>query len=166
MGVRIISEPGRYFAASAFTVAVNIIAKRQVPRDIPVSGELTANDEPVFMYYVNDGVYGSFNCLMFDHAEVEPTLLQVRKTGRYLELHLQPVPESAHQGLVNWTLLFSGLWSKWTPLHQQCLGSDLWWTGLYPWGSRTTGAGGWRVDHLQRHGGIHHECSIHFQWHA
>lgn len=80
MGVRIISEPGRYFAASAFTVAVNIIAKRKVPRDLPAHAldgevELTANDEPMFMYYVNDGVYGSFNCLMFDHAEVEPTLL-------------------------------------------------------------------------------------------
>ena len=29
-GVRIIAEPGRYFAASAFTLAVNIIAKRTV----------------------------------------------------------------------------------------------------------------------------------------
>lgn len=24
------------------------------------------------MYYVNDGVYGSFNCLVFDHATVTP----------------------------------------------------------------------------------------------
>ena len=23
------------------------------------------------MYYINDGVYGSFNCLLYDHAEVE-----------------------------------------------------------------------------------------------
>lgn len=75
MGVRIISEPGRYFAASAFTVAVNIIAKRRAARDLQ-SEEPTANDEPLFMYYVNDGVYGSFNCLLFDHAEVEPSLLR------------------------------------------------------------------------------------------
>ena len=39
--------------------------------------ELTANDEPSFMYYVNDGVYGSFNCLLYDHAVVEPTLIEV-----------------------------------------------------------------------------------------
>ena len=32
-GVDIISEPGRYFVASAFTVAVNVIAKRVVARD-------------------------------------------------------------------------------------------------------------------------------------
>ena len=33
------------------------------------------------MYYVNDGVYGSFNCLLYDHAEVEPSLLEVRVLG-------------------------------------------------------------------------------------
>jgi ornithine decarboxylase len=31
-----------------------------------------------FMYYVNDGIYGSFNCIMFDHYTVVPSLLQVR----------------------------------------------------------------------------------------
>uniref|UniRef100_A0A8W8JTZ2 Orn/DAP/Arg decarboxylase 2 C-terminal domain-containing protein n=1 Tax=Magallana gigas TaxID=29159 RepID=A0A8W8JTZ2_MAGGI len=31
---------------------------------------------PVMMYYVNDGVYGSFNCLLFDHAKVEVSTLQ------------------------------------------------------------------------------------------
>lgn len=81
MGVRIISEPGRYFVASAFTVATNVIAKRKVPRDLAATPDgqlpkLTANDEPLFMYYLNDGVYGSFNCLLFDHAEVEPSLLE------------------------------------------------------------------------------------------
>jgi ornithine decarboxylase len=75
-GVRIIAEPGRFFVASAFTLAVNIIAKRAV-----IAGEV-ADDyenhgdvEPKFMYYVNDGVYGSFNCLMYDHAIVEAELV-------------------------------------------------------------------------------------------
>lgn len=39
------------------------------------AGDVTMNEKPMFMYYVNDGVYGSFNCLLFDHAEVEPLLL-------------------------------------------------------------------------------------------
>jgi len=34
-----------------------------------------ANHEPAYMYYINDGLYGSFNCLFFDHAHVAPTLL-------------------------------------------------------------------------------------------
>lgn len=31
-----------------------------------------------FMYYVNDGVYGSFNCLLFDHAQAFPKVLSAR----------------------------------------------------------------------------------------
>lgn len=30
-----------------------------------------------FMYYVSDGVYGSFNCLLYDHATVEPEVVEV-----------------------------------------------------------------------------------------
>ncbi|XP_070556890.1 ornithine decarboxylase-like [Ptychodera flava] len=87
-GVRIIAEPGRYFVASAFTLTVNVIAKRAVARDIktfcvPGAEDLVSNtvapsqsDEPAFMYYCNDGVYGSFNCLLFDHATVIPSLIK------------------------------------------------------------------------------------------
>lgn len=35
--VRVIAEPGRYFVASAFTLAVNVIAKRVVARDAEIS---------------------------------------------------------------------------------------------------------------------------------
>jgi len=52
-GVKVIAEPGRYFASAAYTLVANIIGKRDR------------------MYYINDGVYGSFNCLLYDHAEVE-----------------------------------------------------------------------------------------------
>jgi len=74
-GVRIIAEPGRFFVASAFTIAVNVIAKRRLARDGDQGQAVTEDDEPMFMYYVNDGVYGSFNCLLFDHAEVNAQLL-------------------------------------------------------------------------------------------
>lgn len=85
-GVEIIAEPGRFFVASAFTVAVNIIAKRTVARDISDSDvsapdghhlqNLTKNDEPSHMYYVNDGVYGSFNSLLYDHANFEAKVFE------------------------------------------------------------------------------------------
>ncbi|XP_026139131.1 antizyme inhibitor 1a isoform X1 [Carassius auratus] len=62
-GLTIIAEPGAYYVSSAFTLAVNIIAKKTVARDF--SGQphnaLSANDEPEFLYYMNDGVYGSFS---------------------------------------------------------------------------------------------------------
>ncbi|XP_056420162.1 ornithine decarboxylase [Hyla sarda] len=74
-GVQIIGEPGRYYVASAFTLAVNIIAKK-----VMVSEQSGSDDEDDFscnktlMYYVNDGVYGSFNCILYDHAHVKPML--------------------------------------------------------------------------------------------
>ena len=35
-------------------------------------------NEKTMMYYVNDGVYGSFNCILYDHAECLPILHTVR----------------------------------------------------------------------------------------
>lgn len=69
--VRIIAEPGRYYACSAFTLCLNVIAKRVMSED---------NDVRTNMYYVNDGVYASFNCMFYDHtSEVLPILLKVTK---------------------------------------------------------------------------------------
>lgn len=71
-GVRIIAEPGRFYAASAFTLAVSVIASRQVASE-------RSDDEMMFMHYVNDGVYGSFNCILFDHAHVEASIPEPEK---------------------------------------------------------------------------------------
>ncbi|OUM64579.1 hypothetical protein PIROE2DRAFT_67290 [Piromyces sp. E2] len=70
--VRVIAEPGRYYSASAFTLATNIIARRIVKRDGSDDGVVGLDDHPSFMYYVNDGIYGSFNCIMFDHQHAYP----------------------------------------------------------------------------------------------
>ncbi|XP_063867887.1 ornithine decarboxylase-like [Scylla paramamosain] len=67
-GVEIIAEPGRYVVASAFTLATSIVAKREVS---DASGSLET-----IMYYINDGVYGSFNCLLYDHQKVHAVLLK------------------------------------------------------------------------------------------
>lgn len=69
----IIAEPGRYFACSTHALAVNVFSKRVVNAE---------DSKPSYMYYVNDGIYGSFNCIMFDHYTVVPTLLQARSPAR------------------------------------------------------------------------------------
>ncbi|KAJ2129070.1 Ornithine decarboxylase [Coemansia sp. RSA 921] len=85
--VRVIAEPGRYFVASAFSLAVNVVARRQVARD----------DTSAFMYYVNDGVYGSFNCIMFDHQHPQPRVLV--RNGRLHDPHCAaPLHESSVWG--------------------------------------------------------------------
>jgi len=61
--IRVIAEPGRFFVAKAqamLTAVVNV-----------------AEASTGHRYYLNDGLYGSFNCLLYDHATVpRPTVLR------------------------------------------------------------------------------------------
>mmetsp|Transcript_86514 Transcript_86514/g.231911 ORF Transcript_86514/g.231911 Transcript_86514/m.231911 type:complete len:788 (+) Transcript_86514:206-2569(+) len=65
--LRVIAEPGRYFVAEAQALlcTVNSVA------------DASTEDQAAYRYYLNDGVYGSFNCLVYDHASVpEPRVLR------------------------------------------------------------------------------------------
>ncbi|RUS85229.1 hypothetical protein EGW08_006990, partial [Elysia chlorotica] len=76
-GTRIIAEPGRYLVTSAFTVAVNIIAKRGADLDSSVEDiddNMSNEKKSVTMYYINDGIYGAFNNVFTDHAVIFPEL--------------------------------------------------------------------------------------------
>nr|XP_022912691.1 ornithine decarboxylase 1-like [Onthophagus taurus]XP_022912692.1 ornithine decarboxylase 1-like [Onthophagus taurus] len=59
--VDVIAEPGRYYVSSAYTLACNIHSIRTVNNK---------NGDKHYMYYINDGVYGSFNCILYDHQKV------------------------------------------------------------------------------------------------
>ena len=59
-----ISEPGRFFAHQSTTLITNICGLK-----------ICQNEERKTMnYYLNDGVYGSFNNLVYDHAIIKPPL--------------------------------------------------------------------------------------------
>jgi ornithine decarboxylase len=85
--VRLIAEPGRYFVASSHTLVVNIIGLRKFEvcvddtnkdSDLSPSSSspsLRARKQYKYSYYVNDGLYGAFNNIMFDHAHVKPVPL-------------------------------------------------------------------------------------------
>ncbi|XP_069742394.1 ornithine decarboxylase isoform X3 [Narcine bancroftii] len=84
-GVGIIAEPGRFYVASAYTLCANIIAKKVVFSDQNSSdGEDEGENDRTHMYYINDGVYGSFNCILYDHAHVMPILLRKQKSDERL----------------------------------------------------------------------------------
>ncbi|ELU40346.1 ornithine decarboxylase [Rhizoctonia solani AG-1 IA] len=55
--IRVIAEPGRFYVSGAFSLAANVIAR----------------------HYINDGVYGAFNCIMFDHQHVHPYVISLGK---------------------------------------------------------------------------------------
>eukprot|EP00471_Norrisiella_sphaerica_P005373 CAMPEP_0184481518 /NCGR_PEP_ID=MMETSP0113_2-20130426/3069_1 /TAXON_ID=91329 /ORGANISM="Norrisiella sphaerica, Strain BC52" /LENGTH=450 /DNA_ID=CAMNT_0026860689 /DNA_START=482 /DNA_END=1834 /DNA_ORIENTATION=- len=86
-GVRIISEPGRYYATSTHTLATKVIGRRE-PNDYKMvydekKLQFRAQPGPGYMYYINDGLYGSFNCVLYDHIDVStsshPKVMQVGK---------------------------------------------------------------------------------------
>lgn len=58
--VNIIAEPGRYFCSEAQTLATQIIGKR--------FRSLKEDGTQVREYYINDGLYQSFNCMLYDHS--------------------------------------------------------------------------------------------------
>ena len=98
--VQFIAEPGRYFAQKSHILVLNVIGKKilyeQSSEALDLLGKTEALDQSAealepseealdkdsvptdpsekrIIYYLNDGVYGSFNCIYFDHTV--PTIL-------------------------------------------------------------------------------------------
>ncbi|KAF9048930.1 ornithine decarboxylase [Panaeolus papilionaceus] len=79
-GIKIIAEPGRFYVSKAFKLAANIIARRA-----PLAGSEPAGAPDAYsahglfprLDYINDGVYGAFNCILFDHQVKHPYVLSM-----------------------------------------------------------------------------------------
>lgn len=82
--LNIISEPGRYFVDSSHTLVLNIIGKKKYK----------IGDETQFTYYLNDGVYGSFNCIYFDHAVPKIQAYSERKEIQFKSTIFGPTCDS------------------------------------------------------------------------
>lgn len=67
--IKFIAEPGRFMVANAFTLATHVIARRDIPQNKGTLDNIQA------MIYINDGVYGNLNCILFDHQEPRPYVL-------------------------------------------------------------------------------------------
>ncbi|KAK3584392.1 hypothetical protein CHS0354_010167 [Potamilus streckersoni] len=85
--IKVIAEPGRYFVASAFTLAANIIGKRTVkrhPRNEDGNIHEPRDHQMIEdrMYYINEGVFQSFLYYALFHEERElcPFTLKVKGT--------------------------------------------------------------------------------------
>ncbi|XP_024521592.1 uncharacterized protein LOC9650684 [Selaginella moellendorffii] len=71
--VRIIGEPGRFFAEEAFSLAALVFGCRVRRRE--------EGNKTVVEYWINDGIYGSMNCLLYDHATLSVRALPVASSG-------------------------------------------------------------------------------------
>lgn len=66
-GVRIIAEPGRFFSEVVATLATLVYGRRQRAKSADSNEDNVSYD-----YWVTDGLYGSMNCLLYDHATISP----------------------------------------------------------------------------------------------
>jgi len=73
--VRFSARPSKYMVMESHTLAVNVIARRTVAAKTPV-GKTDRGESDEFLYYVNDGLYGSFNCLVYEKHSVSPQPLR------------------------------------------------------------------------------------------
>lgn len=80
--IKFIAEPGRYFTESTHTLVINVIAKKK--------------EANVIKYYLNDGIYGSFNCINYDHQTPELIPLQTtnNETEKYNTTFFGPTCDS------------------------------------------------------------------------
>jgi ornithine decarboxylase len=69
--IRFIAEPGRYFTEATHTLVINVIAKKK--------------EEGVIKYYLSEGIYGSFNCINYDHQK--PELIPLLPRDQYDPLY-------------------------------------------------------------------------------
>lgn len=60
--IELIAEPGRFMVADAFTLVTAVIGRR-----------MTGKDQA--MIYITDGCYANLNCIIFDHQNPRPHLL-------------------------------------------------------------------------------------------
>jgi ornithine decarboxylase len=90
-GISLIAEPGRFYVSTAFSIACNVIARRTVEDPSGLGGAKG------HMVYVNDGVYGNFSCIMFDHYTPEPRIL--RAGGRFMYDRPESRPAPTGEGV-------------------------------------------------------------------
>jgi len=77
--VSVMAEPGRFFSHASATLACKVMARRVVSEKSRVA------EEPEVLYYIGDGVYGSFNCILFDHYTPPKPVLVPAKAGNDLD---------------------------------------------------------------------------------
>lgn len=69
--LEVIGEPGRYFSGASSSVVLSVIGKKA----------FQDGDKSGFKYYIDDGIYGGFNCMIFDHQKPKLEILKPRLVG-------------------------------------------------------------------------------------
>jgi len=84
--LRLYAEPGRFFVQTSHTLLLNVIGKKSKIDE--------TTGEKSFCYYMNDGIYGSFNCIIFDHQKPEMLPYNERDEKKYKTIVFGPTCDS------------------------------------------------------------------------
>jgi ornithine decarboxylase len=82
--INFISEPGRYFVESSHTLVCYIINKK----------EYIENNKKKYIYYISDGIYGSFSGIIFDYAKLELLPFNKKEEQTYNSIVFGPTCDS------------------------------------------------------------------------
>ncbi|XP_030596603.1 antizyme inhibitor 1b [Archocentrus centrarchus] len=73
-GVQVLAQPGSFYVASAFSLAVNVIGKKMVTRHWDSLAQGDNNEDTEFLYYMNEGVYGPFDRKLLGNSIAAPSV--------------------------------------------------------------------------------------------
>ncbi|XP_008329972.1 antizyme inhibitor 1b [Cynoglossus semilaevis] len=73
-GVQVLAQPGTFYVASAFSLAVNVIGKKMVTCHWDSLTQGDNNEDTEFLYYMNEGVYGPFSCKLLGNSIAAPSV--------------------------------------------------------------------------------------------
>lgn len=73
-GVQVLAQPGSFYVASAFRLAVNVIGKKVVTRHWDSLAQGENNEDTEFLYYMNEGVYGPFSHKLLGNSIAAPSV--------------------------------------------------------------------------------------------
>lgn len=103
----IISEPGRFFTAATHALCMNVFATRRLRMSEqekescrPFQDVVALDDAEEYQYYASDGLYHTFNCIVFDHAHPQLILLDDIRGADAL---MTALPAMAKDGAVGGT---------------------------------------------------------------
>ncbi|XP_026156404.1 antizyme inhibitor 1b [Mastacembelus armatus] len=73
-GVHVLAQPGSFYVASAFSLAVSVIGKKAVTHhwDGLVQGQ--SHEDTEFLYYISEGVYGPFSHKLLGNSISAPSV--------------------------------------------------------------------------------------------
>ncbi|XP_033950548.1 antizyme inhibitor 1b [Pseudochaenichthys georgianus] len=73
-GVQVLAQPGRFYVASAFSLAVSVIGKKVETRHWDRLTQGVSHEDTEFRYYMNEGVYGPFSHKLLGKSIAVPSV--------------------------------------------------------------------------------------------